>query len=136
MRLKIVTLMVTCLFLIGCQQGNSTSGVDETDPYTQAQVETFVASAPSGTVGVYSASSENNQTAFMKCKVKWVYMYKTKTYLSLKGCTWSWAYVTGTWRTQGQRLVQQRKVETCGSGSTKQVPQRSTTWLFDASIPG
>ena len=101
MRLKIVTLMATCLFLIGCQQGNSTSGVDETDPYTQAQVETFVASATSGTVGVYSASSENNQTAFMKCKVKWVYMYKTKTYLSLKGCTWSWAYVTGTWRTQG-----------------------------------
>ena len=101
MRLKIVTLMATCLFLIGCQQGNSTSGVDETDPYTQAQVETFVASAPSGTVGVYSASSENNQTAFMKCKVKWVYMYKTKTVFSLKGCTWTWASVTGTWRTQG-----------------------------------
>ena len=93
----------TVFLLVGCNQGNTTGGVSEAPPYSQAEVENIVARAPIGTVGIYSASKTQGGTAYwlMGCKIDWVYMYRTKTYLDLRGCSWNWAYITGSWRTQG-----------------------------------
>ena len=79
-------------FLAGCSQGKTTGGVEETAPFSQAEVESIVARLPSGTVGIYSVSKTQSVTAswLMGCKINWVYMYRTKTYLDLRGCSWKW----------------------------------------------
>ncbi len=69
-----LSYLAVFLFLAGCSQGETLSGVDQSPPYTQAQVEEIVARAPSGTVGIYSASRVTGEAYYlMGCKINWVY---------------------------------------------------------------
>ena len=107
MKFKFTLVISTILFLVGCSQGSSTSGVTKEAPqYSQAEVEQIVASEPTTSVGIRTeATTSDDQTRayFMPCKIMWVYMFSDKTYLRLNqtgSCAWSWAYVTGAHRTQ------------------------------------
>ena len=107
-KFKFTLVISTILFLVGCSQGSSTSGVTKEAPqYSLAEVEQVVASEPTTSVGIHSnATTSDDQTRayYMPCKIKWVYMFSEKTYLRLiptTSCAWSWAYVTGSsWRVQ------------------------------------
>jgi len=86
--------------VIGCSSGTASSGVSDSAVYSKQEIDVLFDNAPEGLVGTYSRerTSSNEQHGFIKCKVKWVYIYSAYTYVNLKGCAWKWIKLTGSWR--------------------------------------
>jgi hypothetical protein len=105
------TLMKMCfvasvVLVIGCSSGTVSSGVSDSAVYSQEEADDIFNNAPEGSVGTYSrASASNEQRGFIKCKVDFVYMYSTYTYVTLKGCAWKFIKLTGSLRTQGAAVA-------------------------------
>jgi hypothetical protein len=105
------TLMKMCfvasaVLVIGCSSGTVSSGLSESPVYSQEEADDIFNNAPEDSVGTYSkASTSDVQQGYIQCKVKYVYMYSTYTYVTLKGCAWTWIKLTGSWRTQGAAVA-------------------------------
>ena len=105
------TLMKMCfvasaVLVIGCSSGTVSSGVSDSAVYSQEELDDIFNNAPEGSVGTYSrASTSSEQSGFIKCKVRFVYMYSTYTYVTLTGCAWKSIKLVGSLRTQGAAVA-------------------------------
>ena len=92
--------------VIGCSSGTASSGVSESAVYSQEELDDIFNNAPEGSVGTYSrASTSSEQSGFIKCKVRFVYMYSTYTYVTLTGCAWKYIKLVGSLRTQSAAVA-------------------------------
>ena len=106
-RVMIKTLLISfmALAILGCGSSTSTSGVDSPS-LTESQSDLIFARELKEGRGLTSTDSPpQQQTALTKCKVRYTYIYSTKTYVTLRGCAFSWIRLTGAWKTTGASIA-------------------------------
>ena len=105
-RLTEICLVGLCCFVAGCGSSSSTSGVSNELAYSeQEQDNLFKIAFNSGKGLVSTDAPAPKQTALARCKVRYAYMYTTKTYVTLKGCIFKSLKLTGNLRGTGATVA-------------------------------
>jgi len=103
--IKTLLISFMALAILGCGSSTVTSGVDSPS-LTESQSDLIFARELKEGRGLTSTDAPPpKQTALTKCKIKYTYIYATKTYVTLSGCAFSWVRLTGAWKTTGASIA-------------------------------
>ena len=105
MKKLVCTLFVTSIMISGCNSSTSSSGISEPVTMEREQANLFRQALVEGK-GLASANAPAPaQTSITKCKIKYSYLYPTQTYITLKGCAFTYLKLTGNYRITGASLA-------------------------------
>ncbi len=105
MKNLLCTLVVTSIMVSGCSSSSSSSGVEEPAMMEREQANIFRQALVEGK-GLSSTNAPAPQkTSITKCKIKYSYLYATKTYITLKGCAFTTLKLTSNLRITGASLA-------------------------------
>ena len=90
----LVVLLSAVFVLVGCSNGGTSSGGVETAPLTYDQVNTIVQNQNNPEVVRQADYDEKEKYGWAKCKVDWVYVYKSQTVVYTKGCGYTYFLTT------------------------------------------
>ena len=112
MFIKYLVVPLSAVFvLVGCSNGGTSSGGVETAPLTYDQVNSIVQNQNNSEVVRQADLDEKVKYGWAKCKVKWVYVYKTKTVVYTSGCGYDYFLTTRVrWRSALADVAAQAKM--------------------------
>jgi hypothetical protein len=97
---KEIVLLLSALLLLGCNQGTTSSGGVVKNEYTPSQTEdTQYTNQRTTTFDGENSFPAYTQFTSSKCKVNWVYVYASYTYVTYKtGCYFGSVKFRGAWK--------------------------------------
>jgi hypothetical protein len=105
MKKLVCTLFVTSILISGCNSSTSSSGISEPVTMEREQNNLFRQALGEGKGLASTNAPAPEKTSIARCKIQYSYLYPTQTYITLKGCAFTYLKLTGNYRITGASLA-------------------------------